>query len=266
MKMSKQEETEAIQKVVARIVATQPVGRNLALIGGFRYRFLDESAGTSDDIDYHWAGDLVEKQDELIGSFRRILLPEISRRFGYSGRVDKRTGPDADSQFLRIVDLVCWKDNVPHSRIEIPVEITRIACVDPIEVRTAGGTIYATASEGDMIESKVLAILNRINLRHRDIVDMFLFQDRFLPDSDRRLAGKLRALKIGQSDVRKRISDLHEHEIHHARAVQEIIDTQLDTTAANQLNDAGGGKMILDRVVTLLTRYVMKEGGGDEGN
>ena len=44
MTVKNQEEVEAIQRIIARHVATHPVGRNLALIGGFRYRFLDAIA------------------------------------------------------------------------------------------------------------------------------------------------------------------------------------------------------------------------------
>jgi len=265
MTVEKQKDVEAIQRVVARHVATHPVGRNLALIGGFRYRLLDESVRTSDDIDYHWAGDLEEKQKGLIDSFRRVLLSEISRLLGYSGRVDARTGPDADSPLVRVVDLSFWKGGVPDSRIEIPVEVTRIICADPIEVHTAGGTIYATASEGDMIESKVIAIFNRRTLMHRDIVDVFLFQDRFRSDSAQRLKSKVHELKMNESDIEKRMRDLQESSSYHAKATQEVVDTQLDPEAAAQLNDSGGGRMVLDRVIGILDRYVSLEKANEGG-
>ncbi|TFH16136.1 MAG: hypothetical protein E4H02_06345 [Lentisphaerales bacterium] len=256
MTPEKQNEVEHIQRLIARHVATHPVGRNLALIGGFRYRFLDNSIRTSDDIDYHWAGDLEEKQRGLIDSCRRVLLGEISRLLGYSGRADARTGPDADSPVVRIVDLSFWKDDVPDSRIEIPVEVTRIACADPVAVRTSGGTIYATASEADMIESKVIAILGRITVMHRDIVDVFLFESRFLPDSAQRLKSKLDALRINDVQMQERMRDLHERSDYHSRATQEVIDTQLDSGGAAQLNDSGGGKMVLDRVMRILNQYI----------
>jgi len=261
----KQKEVEALQRVVARYIATHPVGRNLALIGGFRYRFLDHSARTSDDIDYHWAGDLEEKQRALISSFRRGLFSEISRLLGYSGRADARTGPDADSPAVRVVDLSFWKDDVPYSRIEIPVEVTRITCADPVEVRTAGGTIYATASEGDMIESKVIAILGRVHLRHRDLVDVFLFQDRFRSDSAQRLKSKLHALRMNDSDIEKKMLDLQEFADYHAKATQEVIDTQLDSESAAQLNDSGGGRMVLDTVMSILKRYISLEKANESG-
>ncbi len=55
---------ERLQQMVARVVATNRPGRNLILIGGFRYRFLNGSGRMSRDIDYHWDGDLAKKQDE----------------------------------------------------------------------------------------------------------------------------------------------------------------------------------------------------------
>jgi len=255
----KNEDVGAIQRVVARTIATLPVGRNLLLVGGFRYRLLDGSVRVSDDIDYHWAGDLAEKQSDLLASLRRVLLPEVSRRFGYSGSADARSGSDADSPSVRTVDLSFWKDGEPYSRIEIPVEVTRIACADPVEVRTAAGTIYATASDGDMIESKVIAILGSTFLRHRDLVDLFLFQDHLTPDSSRRLPAKLRSSGIAFSAIEKRMSRLRKHSDYHAKAVQEVIDTQLDAVAAAQLNDAGGGRVVLDAATALLKRYVRSE-------
>lgn len=50
---------EQIQRKVAQLVATLPVGVGLCLVGGFRYRLLDRGVRRSVDIDYHWAGDLL---------------------------------------------------------------------------------------------------------------------------------------------------------------------------------------------------------------
>ncbi|NQT94768.1 MAG: hypothetical protein HQ559_18575 [Lentisphaerae bacterium] len=41
MKPEFEQDMEKIQRVTAHVVANSPAGRNLALIGGFRYRFLD---------------------------------------------------------------------------------------------------------------------------------------------------------------------------------------------------------------------------------
>ncbi len=107
-----------------------------------------------------------------------------------------------------------------------------------------------------MIESKVIAILDRIALRHRDIIDVFLFQDRFRSDSAQRLKSKLHALKLHDNDIQKKMRDLQEHSDYHAQATQEVIDTQLDPEAAAQLNDSGGGGMVLDKVMSILNRYI----------
>jgi len=265
MKEKQQKEIEVIQQAIARTIATHPEGRNLALIGGFRYRFLDNSVRTSDDIDYHWIGDIGEKQRELGDFSSRVLLPEIFRRYGYSGSANVMSEPEDDSPVVRVVNLSFWKDGVPYSRMEIPVEVTRIVCADPIEVRTAGGTIYATTSDGDMIESKVIAIFDRITLRHRDIVDVFLFQDRFLPDSDKRLKSKLQALRITVTDAEKQMAQFQTDREYHAKATQAVIDAQLNIEAADQLNDAGGGKMVFDKAISILKQYI-RVGGSDESH
>lgn len=259
MNTDKQRDTEAIQRIVAKHVATHPAGLNLALIGGFRYRFLDGSARVSDDIDYHWAGDLAEKQEELLVSFRRGLISEVSSRLGYSGRCEACSGPDAESPLIRIVELSFWKDGVAYSRIEIPVEVTRIACADPIEVRTAAGTVYATPSDGDMIESKIIAMLGRITLRHRDIVDVFLFQDQLTPDSSKRLRSKLDALALNNARIEERLRDMRQNCAYHLRAIQEIIESQLDRQAAVQINSSGGGRIVLDAVLKILDRHLATE-------
>ncbi len=257
MRAEQRQDTEAVQRMVARIVASNPAGRNLALIGGFRYRFLDGSIRTSDDVGYHWSGDLAEKQVELIALFKRVLLPQARRQLGYEGSVAAKSGPDCESLIVRTVDLAFLKQGVPNSRIEIPVEVTRIRCADPVEVRTADGTLYATPSDADMIESKVIAVLNRLFLRHRDIVDIFLFHNHLAPDSPERLAAKLRALGTTQASADKRILDLHEHGAYHAKAVQAVIDTQLDPGAAAQLNDAGGGATVLASALRTLDHCVV---------
>lgn len=57
---------ESIQRIAARVLATHPTGHRLCLIGGFRYRLLSASARASTDMDYHWEGDLEQKQTEIV--------------------------------------------------------------------------------------------------------------------------------------------------------------------------------------------------------
>ena len=93
----------AIQKAIVRLIAMSPAGHDLILIGGFRYRFIDRSVRTSRDIDYHWAGDLEEKQHELVGLLRKRLLPALRREFGVEGSANPAIGPDAESTAVKIV-------------------------------------------------------------------------------------------------------------------------------------------------------------------
>ena len=50
---------EEIQRMIVKMIATNPEGRNLHLIGGYRFRLLDNSPRMSKDIDYHSLEDLV---------------------------------------------------------------------------------------------------------------------------------------------------------------------------------------------------------------
>ncbi len=243
---------EALQKLIARMVATHPVGRNLMLVGGFRYRFLNNSVRTSDDIDYHWPGKLEEKQQELVRFLNRVVLPEAQRLLKYEGSAAPYRGPDEESPVVRIVNLAFWRTDVPNSRIEIPVEVTRILCADAVTIRTVEGTIFPTVSDADMIESKVIAILNRLVLRHRDLVDLFLFRDQLRSDAKERIAAKIEELNVLPEHVSKRLADLRAHEAYHGRATQAVIDAQLDSPASAQLNDAGGGSLVVTSVVGLL--------------
>ncbi len=249
-------EMEVLQKLIARTVARYPAGRNVMMIGGFRYRFLDNSVRTSADIDYHWAGDLDRKQAELLALFKRFLLPEVQRILSYEGFAELQRGPDADSPNMRGILLAFWKPSVPWSRVEIPIEITRIVCADPVHIRTVEGTIYATASDADMIESKILALFNRPEITHRDLVDIYLFQGHLISESRARLASKRNALKLSPKDFLGRLENLRLHASYHGKATQTVIDTQLEPAAARQLTDAGGGLYIVNTVQTLLDQLL----------
>lgn len=255
-------DSEELQRLIVRTVAVGPAGRNLILIGGFRYRFLDNSVRASRDVDYHWDGDLAEKQNELVALFQRTLLPEVRRALQYDGSATPALGPDADSPVVRVVDLAFWKSGVPGSRIEIPVEITRIARMDPTVPVVKQGTVYPTASEKDMVESKVIALLNRTFVEHRDLVDVYLFQNQLSDDCRERLRIKFDDLGIGEAAIRKRIADFVAHPNYHAQAIQTVVDEQLAPGSAAAITDAGGGRLILETVLRLLERYVLGQGEG----
>ena len=242
---------EEIQRIVARLLATSPAGHGLCLIGGFRYRFLDQSARQSRDLDYHWEGDLATKQEELVSLFKRRLLPEIKRRLGYDGDVRAATGPDAESPAVRIVELAFWSAG-STGRIEVPVDITRIVCRDPVTVRTADGVVYPTPSDADLIEGKVIALFNRHYIQHRDLVDLFLFSSHLRPDSAERLRVKFATIAINQETILRQLGDFESHPDYHIRSIAAIITDQLDPSAAANIETAGGAKLLFETVRHLL--------------
>lgn len=252
---------EGIQRMIARLVATTPAGHNLRLIGGFRYRFLDESARFSSDIDYHWEGDLQEKQAELAALFARRLLPDIKRRLGYEGDVRIGTGPEADSIAVRAIELAFWRPGVAYSRIELPVEIKRIICLDALAVRTAGGVVYLTSSDADLIESKVIALFNRRVIEHRDFCDLFLFANHLVPNAPQRLEVKFAQLGIGPDRIAHRLRHFREGRDYHAGAIEDVLADQLDSSAAAGIVAAGGGKLVLDTVLEILSSTLRLAGG-----
>ncbi len=244
--------TERIQLLATRIVATHPAGRGLCLIGGFRYRLLNESARASMDIDYHWGGDLQTKQMEIAELFRSKLLPEVKRQLGYDGGVWPAAGPDAESPVVRTVDLAFYRVAEPGSRIEIPVDIMGVACLDPPIVRTVEGAVFLTVSDADMIESKILACLARPFLQVRDVLDIFLFQDALPPDSAERLSQKLNKLPLPPAKAIERLNNLANGRTVHVREIERLLDEQVNAAVTVNLRAAGGAAMIWDCVMSLL--------------
>ena len=260
----KQEVTETIQRMVVRLLATTRSGVGLALIGGFRYRFLDRGPRVSRDIDYHWAGDLAAKRSELIAAFKRNLLPEVRRQLGYTGSVAPHAGPDGDSPLVSVVLLAFWKDGEASSRIELPVEITRICCADDLVVKTMDGVAYPTASDQDMIENKIIAVFNRSFLQHRDLLDIFLFANHLAASSPERIDGKLAELGMDRGRMQKRLSDLVAGRSRHSGAIGGLIDTQIEPDTAANLVLGGGGEMVFDRVIEILRMQVADFMAGEQ--
>jgi len=260
MKVERTRVVENLQRLAAGLIATSPAGHRLCLIGGFRYRLLNQSCRLSLDVDYHWDGGLDEKQAEILVLLRAKLLPEVKRRLGYDGDVGKATGPDADSPSVKTVVMAFYRTGEAGGRIEIPVEITSIPSMDSPVVRTVAGTVYLTASDADMIESKVIALFNRTFVEARDIVDLFLFQDQFVADSAGRLKAKLAELHIRAASVADRCARLRANRAVHARAIAEIIEDQIDAAVAANLKASGGGGMIFDAVMAVLRDRLGIEG------
>lgn len=112
-----------------------------------------------------------------------------------------------------------------------------------------------------MLESKVLAVVGRTFLEHRDLVDLFLFANQAAPNAAARLTAKLAALRITPDTVAKRLDDLGAMKTVHATAVDRVIREQLDPAAAEALLHAGGGSIVVPDVYGLLGRLL----GGARG-
>jgi hypothetical protein len=103
-----------------------------------------------------------------------------------------------------------------------------------------------------MIEGKILAVLNRVYVQHRDFVDIFLYGDRLRPDSAVRVKPKIQVLALNPDSIRKRLEDFDKHAQYHSKAIQKVIDTQVDSPAADQLNSGGGGATVLAESLKLI--------------
>ena len=250
---------ERIQLLAAKTLATHPAGHRLCLIGGFRYRLLSGSARASNDIDYHWEGDLPRKQMEIADLLRGKLLPEVKRQLGYDGDIKPGAGPEAESPAVRIVEMAFFRIGEPGSRIEIPIEITAIASLDAPIVRTIAGTVFLTVSDADMIESKIIACLNRPFSQVRDIVDIFLFQDALRPDAPVRLSQKLRVIALPLAEAIEKLDRLAKNRAVHVRGIERLLDEQVDRAVAANLRAAGGAAMVWDSVMRRL-RDILEKG------
>ncbi|MFH0983246.1 MAG: hypothetical protein V2A79_17135 [Planctomycetota bacterium] len=256
------EMTEAIQKMAVELLAKSPAGEGMCLIGGFRYRLLDASCRRSVDLDYHWPGDLDKKQAELVALFRKKLLPLIRDRLGYDGSVSAAAGPEADSAFVKTVEIAVWQADGPLGRVTVPLDITRILCTDKPVVRTVDGVVYLSASDADMVESKVVALFARAHLAERDLVDIFLFQDKFVPDSVRRVREKLLKAAVMEDAVSRALGKMAADRAVHVRNINGIVSGQLEPQAAAHIRKAGGAGMIFDQGMDLLEKRLELKTGG----
>ena len=107
-----------------------------------------------------------------------------------------------------------------------------------------------------MIESKVIALFNRRYSQVRDMMDIFLFQDTFVPDSHRRLHAKFKKIGISATRIVDRIGKLEDNRSVHVRTIDGIIEDQLDAHVAANIKSAGGGAMIFGTVMPLVKRIL----------
>jgi hypothetical protein len=249
---------EKIQLSIARLIATSPAGQGLSLVGGFRYRLLDRSARSSKDVAYHWGGDLAAKAESLATLFRGKLLPEIRSRLGLEGSVRRASVGADDLEAACTVDLAFYRTDIAGSRLEIPVDVIRIPCEDPPCVRTVGGMVYLTVSDADMVESKTLALLDRVFVQARDFVDIFFFQDAFLVDSGVRIRRKLARLWGKAATPEDGLEELRKNTGTHARSMDRLIDEQVDPVSADHLRQVGGGRRVCEAVIETLEKILAR--------
>ena len=127
----------------------------------------------------------------------------------------------------------------------------------PTIVRTVEGVVYLSASDADMIESKILALFARRYLEERDIVDVFLFQDRLAADAGGRVSRKLGQLHLTRACVSETLRQIAADRDYHVRNLEGIVKDQIDPPAAANLRAAGGTATpyFTRRVISTLTRH-----------
>lgn len=244
---------EKIQREVVKLLATRPEGKGLHLIGGCRFRMADDSPRVSMDIDYHTEESFEEKQKVLISLFEQELLPLVKGLYGYDGSVGEAYGPDAETDLVKTVSLAFFIKDFAFSRIELPVDITEIEVLDGPEARTINQVVCMTRSDCDIIESKVLALIGSAFVRDRDIVDIFLFESLLAKDSPARIAEKLKRMSLDAATVSRRMHELINQRDTHIKAIQRIIDEQLERVQAETIAAGGGAAIVFDRTLKVLT-------------
>ena len=258
--MKRGELIDQVQRWAARIIAMHREGVGLRLIGGFRYRLIDGSGRTSADLDYHWDHDLSAKRDEVVRLLQRQLLPEVKRRLGCDGTVYPANAPGEESPFVKTAEIALFGGGLP-GRIEIPVDFTRIPCLDAPVAATVEGTVHLAASDADMVESKVLAVFLRTPPAARDFVDLFLFRDRLGAESSNRLATKCAEMKLAPSWMEGVWRGLHQQRAVVEAGIERVLSEQMESAAADNVRLAGGAGMICGTVMELIDQVTQKARG-----
>jgi len=245
------ERIEQIQGIIVKALTQNPAGFRLYLIGGFRYRFLDNSCRYSRDIDYYWKGDLVEKQEQIREFLERHIIPEVTRLTGYEGSAHLAAGPDSESTMVKTVDLAFWPGTGKGRRIEIPVNIMYFDCVDNTTVKTAQGVIVPTSSDRDMAEGKVVALLNRWPLQERDFIDLYLFGNNLVKNSGHSIRHKLEK-HLTLKAIKEKLRDIRSASNMHINALDELIQSQMEPAAAANLKEACGGAFVFKQAMSIV--------------
>lgn len=250
---------EAIQRVIVPLVARHPAGVGLRLIGGSRFYLLDRSSRFSRDLDYDTSEELAVKQAAVLRVLQTKLVPDLAERFGVETLVAPLEGKDASPSVHELQ--VAFRPEGWERPVVVSVQILSIVSLDGQENRLFEGTMVPTVSDADLVESKVIAIFNRIHLAHRDLVDLFLFQHGLRPDSAGRMQAKLARLGIGADLVARQLADFREHPDFHAKGIGQIVREEVEPIQARRLEESGGGRAILEAVRAIL-EHRLRLGGG----
>jgi hypothetical protein len=146
----------------------------------------------------------------------------------------------------------------PFSRIEIPIDLVSIACLDRPEARTKSGTVYLTASDADMAESKILSLLLRLHIAQRDLLDLYLFKSALPPDSASRVRRKMNDLRIAPGEIDRLLESMGKNRSAHLKALRMILDTLVGEGGRKAIETAGGENSVFDAVLSVLREYRTK--------
>jgi len=182
----------------------------------------------------------------------------VKRQLDYDGEARPVVDPEAESPVVHTVQLVFYRVAEPGSRIEIPVDITRVPRLDEPMVRTVEGTVFLTVSDADMIESKIIAYFARPFFQVRDALDIFLFKDALPVNSPERLSQKLSKLALSPTQGIERLNKLGDNRTVHIQEMERLLDEQVKPAVTVNLRAAGGGAMIWDSVMCLLYELLAK--------
>jgi len=253
-----EEDHDKILSLLARFFATSAIGEGLCLVGGSRYRYLDGSGRSSRDLDYHVGrGDPLTRA-EAIGKFlTERAIPEVRRLVGYDGRVSRENHPGAEPlATMALIRVAFWRHEPTKRRIETSVDLIQLPLADPPEPRLVDGRVYLTISDADMIEAKLIALLNRVFIAPRDLFDIHQFQGALSVDTATRLDRKLAGLGLDEAKVRRQWSRLRRQERYLAKALDDLLETGVDQEVAEGLRRAGGGSAMYTRVAERLEEII----------
>lgn len=252
--MKSDERVEAVQRCILAVLARQRAGVGLVLAGGGRYRFVDGSARLSADIDYVWNGDLSLKRDEVVRALQRTLPPELKRRFRLDSSVYALDPPGVDSMRVKTLEVATWGNDPASRRIEVPVDIVSIPCVDPPTAETVEGVVCLVASDADMVECKVLSALERNPPAARDWVDLFLFGGQAHPDAPARFSRKCIDLQLQATQVAAAYARVLASRDIVCAGIAQVLREQVEGAVADNVEQAGGAELVWTRALEVVAR------------